>query len=113
MNYFIDYITTYANVNKKGKELQGYIRQFDRHLIANEVSLDALKFDIENQIDILNEKYPRSRCISLTPFSNAKGGQWTICVKDNPDDVVCIISYQKVLGYYNFADKVDDLLKIK
>ena len=29
MNYFIDSITTYANVNKKGKELQAYVRQFD------------------------------------------------------------------------------------
>ncbi|TCO88125.1 hypothetical protein EV202_1278 [Bacteroides heparinolyticus] len=113
MNYFIDYITTYANVNKKGKELQMYVQQFNHHLIAHEVSLDALKCDIEHQIDVLNEKYPRSRYIHLVPFSDAKGGQWTICVKDNPDDVVCIISYQKVLGYYALADRVDDLVKIK
>ena len=113
MNYFINSITTYANVNKKGKELQAYIRQIDRHLIANEVSLDALKCDIEHQIDVLNEKYPHSRCITLMPFRFPKDGQWIIRVKDNPDNVVCIISYQKVLGYYNFTDKVDDIVKIK
>lgn len=113
MNYFIDSITTYANVNKKGKELQAYVRQFDRHLIANEVSLDALKCDIEHQIDVLNEKYPHSRCITLMPFRFPKDGQWIIRVKDDPDNVVCIISYQKVLGYYALADRVGDLVKIK
>lgn len=113
MNYFIDYITTYANVNKKGKELQMYVQQFNYHLIAHEVSLDALKCDIEHQIDVLNEKYPRSRCITLVPHSNTKGGRWTICVKDNPDDIVCVICYQKVLGYYHFTDKVDDFFNIK
>lgn len=112
MNYFIDSITTYANVNKKGKELQAYIRQIDRHLIANEVSLDALKCDIEHQIDVLNEKYPRSRCITLVPYSDAKGGQWTICVKDNPDDVVCMIFYEKVLGYYAMAEQIEEFDKI-
>lgn len=112
MNYFIDSITTYANVNKKGKELQAYVRQFDRHLIANEVSLDALKCDIEHQIDVLNEKYPHSRCITLMPFRFPKDGQWDIRVKDNPDDVVCIIFFQKVLGYYSLGEQIEEFDKI-
>ena len=33
MRYFIDNIKTYANVNKKGRALQIYVQQFDRHLI--------------------------------------------------------------------------------
>lgn len=55
MNYFIDNIKTYSNVNKKGRGLQIFVQQFDRHLIANECSLDALKCDIEHQIKIINE----------------------------------------------------------
>ena len=39
MRYFIDNIKTYANVNKKGRALQIYVQQFDRHLIADECSL--------------------------------------------------------------------------
>lgn len=57
MSYFIDNIKTYANVNKKGRALQIYVQQFDRHLIANECSLDALKCDIEHQIKIMNERF--------------------------------------------------------
>lgn len=60
MRYFIDNIKTYASVNKKGRALQIYVQQFDRHLIADECSLDALKCDIEHQIKVMNEKYPRS-----------------------------------------------------
>ena len=50
MYFFIDNIKTYASVNKKGRELQLFVRQFDRHLIADKCSLDALKCDIEHQI---------------------------------------------------------------
>lgn len=55
MHYFIDNIKTYASVNKKGRELQIFVQQFDRHLIADECSLDALKCEIEHQIKIINE----------------------------------------------------------
>lgn len=74
MNYFIDNIKTYSNVNKKGRALQIFVQQFDRHLIANECSLDALKCDIEHQIKILNEKYPRSRLSGLMYLTTEKMG---------------------------------------
>ena len=74
MRYFIDNIKTYASVNKKGRALQIYVQQFDRHLIADECSLDALKCDIEHQTRVMNEKYPRSRLVRLEVYENAKGG---------------------------------------
>lgn len=72
MRYFIDNIKTYASVNKKGRALQIYVQQFDRHLIADECSLDALKCDIEHQIKVMNEKYPRSRPVRLEVYENAR-----------------------------------------
>lgn len=113
MYYFIDNIKTYASVNKKGKALQLYVQQFDRHLIADECSLDALKCDIEHQIKIMNEKYPRSRPVLLNVHDNGKSGQWTILVEHDSDSIVCIISYEKVLGYYTLADKINELTKLK
>ena len=112
MRYFIDNIRTYASVNKKGRALQIYVQQFDRHLIADECSLDALKCDIEHQIKVMNEKYPRSRPVRLEVYENAKGGQWTILVEHDSDSIVCIISYEKVMGYYTLADKIDQFAKI-
>lgn len=112
MHYFIDNIKTYANVNKKGRELQIFVQQFDRHLIADECSLDALKCDIEHNINIMNEKYPRSRPVLLKVFDNGKDGQWTILVEHDSDSIVCIISYEKVLGYYSLGSKIREFTKI-
>lgn len=112
MHYFIDNIKTYSSVNKKGRALQIFVQQFDRHLIADECSLDALKSDIEHKIKIMNEKYPRSRPVQLNVFDNGKDGQWTILVKNDSDSIVCIISYEKVLGYYSLANKIDEFTKI-
>lgn len=111
MHYFIDNIKTYASVNKRGRELQIFVQQFDRHLIADECSLDALKCEIEHQIKVMNEKYPRSRPVLLKVFDNGKAGQWTILVENDSDSIVCIISYEKVLGYYTLAEKVDEFTK--
>ena len=107
MSYFIDYVKTYANVNRKGRELQLYAEQFDRHLIEDESSLLALKCDIENRIMMMNEKYPRSRPVRLNVFSDGRTGQWTILVEHDSDSIVCIISYKKVLGCYA-ANKMND-----
>ena len=107
MSYFIDYVKTYANVNRKGRELQLYAEQFDRHLIEDESSLLALKCDIEHRIMMMNEKYPRSRPVRLNVFSDGRTGQWTILVEHDSDSIVCIISYKKVLGCYA-ANKMND-----
>ncbi|MFR8943933.1 MAG: hypothetical protein ACLVIA_16805 [Bacteroides eggerthii] len=108
MSYFIDYIKTYANVSRKGRELQIYVQQFERHLIEDENSLKALEHDIECRITAMNEKYPRSRPVRLDVFDDGRVGQWTILVEYDSDSIVCIISYKKVLGCYaanNMNDK--------
>lgn len=88
MSYFIDYIKTYANVNRKGRELQIYVQQFEHYLIEDENSLKALKYDIERRIMVMNEKYPRSRPVRLDVFSDDRTGQWTILVEHDSDSIV-------------------------
>lgn len=112
MQYFIDTITTYRSVNQKGHELQQYVCQFEQRLIADELSLDAMKCDIEHQIKFLNEKYPRSHPICLESYSNGSHGQWSVYVKGNTDKVVCIIHYKNVLGYYKFSEKNTEMEKM-
>lgn len=100
MSYFIDYIKTYANVNRKGRELQIYVQQFEHCLIDDENSLKALKYDIECRIMAMNGKYPRSRPVRLDVFDDGRAGQWSILVEHDSDSIVCTISYKKVLGCY-------------
>lgn len=112
MQYFIDNITTYRPINQKWIELQAYVCQFEQRLIANELSLDALKFDIKHQVKFLNEKFPRTLPIRLESYSNGTHGQWSVYVAGNTDKAVCIIHYKKVMGYYAMADKIDSFKQI-
>lgn len=105
MNYFIDYITTYSSVNKKAREIQAIVNQYNQCLIDGDVSLDALKCEIECQIGTANEKYPRTLPLRLDSYEHSAGGVWTIRENSNGERVVCRISYKKVLGVYSFSEK--------
>lgn len=60
----------------------------------------------------MNEKYPRSRPVLLKVFDSGRDGQWTILVENDSDSIVCIISYEKVLGYYSLGSKIREFTKI-
>ena len=48
--YFIDYIKTYSNNNNKGRELQQFIGKYVQRLVKDDLSMDALKAEIEQEI---------------------------------------------------------------
>lgn len=103
MSYFIEYIRTYANVNKKGMKLQEFVQQFEDFLIPDELSLDALKSALEMTVDLMNAKYPRSMPVYLTRSGGGSHFQWHIQVKDRPDAYVCVISFKRVRGIYQYS----------
>lgn len=103
MSYFIEYIRTYANVNKKGMKLQEFVLQFGYFLIPDELSLDALKSELEAAIETMNAKYPRTMPVYLTHAGAGNHFQWYIQVKDRPYDYVCVISFKRVRGIYQYS----------
>lgn len=103
MSYFIEYIRTYANVNKKGMKLQEFVLQFGYFLIPDELSLDALKSELKSAIETMNAKYPRTMPAYLTHAGAGNHFQWYIQVKDRPYDYVCVISFKRVRGIYQYS----------
>ena len=103
--YFIDHIKTYSNTNNKGRELQQYIGQFLQRLVKDDLSMDALKAEIENEIERLNKAYPRTQPLSLTTYKSVSRGQWTVWVKSNCDKMVFVLNWLEVLGTYSFNEK--------
>lgn len=103
--YFIDYITNYSAFNKKGKELQDYIRQFNQRFVPDDLSMDAFKADVENEIASLNEKYPHTIPMELDHYNKGVYGAWMVRVKGYNDKVVFILSWKKVLGTCQFNEK--------
>lgn len=102
--YFIDYIINCSAFNKKGKELQEYIRQFNQRLVPDDLSMDAFKADVEKEIASLNEKYPRTIPMELDHYNNGGYGAWMARVKGHDDKVVFILSWKKVLGTFHFNE---------
>lgn len=103
MNYFIEYIGTYSNVNKKGMELQEFVQQFENFLIPDELSLDALKSELKSAIETMNAKYPRTMPVYLTHAGAGNHFRWDILVEGRPELCVCVISIKKVRGIYQYS----------
>ncbi len=102
--YFIDYIKTYSNTNNKGRELQQFIGQFSQRLVKDDLAMDALKTDIEQEIERLNKAYPRTQSLLLTNYKSVARGQWTVWVKGNCDKMVFVLHWLEVLGTYQFNE---------
>lgn len=111
--YFIDHIKTYASTNNKGRELQQYIEQFTQRLVKDDLAMDALKVDIEQEIERLNKAYPRTQPLVLDSYKGRDYGQWTAWVKENSDKIVFILDWKEVLGTYRFNEHVEKKLEQK
>lgn len=110
MQYFIDYITTYRNVNRKGRELQEFIARFTQRLIPDQLSLDAMKTDIEHEIDRLNKAYPHTKTLELKVYRGDGYSQWCAHVKGNLDDLVFVLSCKDVFGIYRYCEQLQQNL---
>lgn len=106
--YFIDYIKTYSNTNNKGRELQQYIGQFLQRLVKDDLSMDALKAEIEKEIERLNKAYPRTQPLVLNVHRYTGYGQWTAWVDGNSDKIVFLLSWKKVFGTYLYNWKMEE-----
>lgn len=96
--YFIHHIQIYANVNRKGKEMIEFISGLNSFLIPDNISLDALKASVEAKVKELNEKYPKLKPIRFRQH------ECSFRVDVDEYNVVFILTYSKVRGYYLFSE---------
>lgn len=108
--YFIDYIniSSYSNTNKKGRELQLFISRFKQLLIKDDLGLDALKAEIERETERLNKANPRTKPFVINFYSNENSGECFASVDGNDDKVVFYLTWQAVLGTYQFCEKKEE-----
>lgn len=107
MTFFVHHVQTYMNVNNKGKEMCEYVQGFERMIITDDASLDAMKCEIEEKVKALNEKYPRMKPLTYgADFFDGSSGQVTVRVENDYYKPVCFLSYKKVRGTYSFSERV-------
>lgn len=102
MMYFIHYLKTYAATNKKGRELNEFISQFQDTLVYGELSLDSLKQEIQTKVAELNNKYPK---VKKFIFSETDG-QWYVKPYESTDSYIFTLSFSKVRNTYRFAEQL-------
>ena len=110
MKYFIETVKIYRNVNKKGEELQAFVTPMELHLIADELSLDAMKSDIRNKIEQLNQAYSRARALTMDESRHLQGMVWSIHVQGDSDKIIAMVCVKKVRGIYRFSEKLHALI---
>lgn len=102
MMYFIHYLKTYAATNKKGRELNEFISQFQDTLVYGDLSLDSLKQEVQTKVTELNAKYPGVKELVF----NETDSQWSVKPKESADSYVFVISFSKVRNTYRFAEQL-------
>lgn len=102
MMFFIHYLKTYSTTNKKGRELNEFMSKFADTLISDELSLDALKQEVQKKVAELNSKYPK---VQEFVFSD-RFGQWSVKPDNGIDSYIFILTFSKVRSTYKFMEAV-------
>ena len=61
--------------------------------------------ECEKRLERLNKAYPRTQPLVLNVHRYTGNGQWTAWVDGNSDKIVFLLSWETVLGTYEFAEK--------
>ena len=61
MMYFIERVNTWKATNQKVAELNNYVKQYDKTLIVDDISRDALVEELRHKVEELNEAYPKTK----------------------------------------------------
>lgn len=104
MMYYIEMPKTWRAANRKCGDVLEFIKQFEHCLIASDLSLEALIFEIRHKVDELNKAYPRTKKLVVTGgaedrriycFPEGRGAEY---------EYVFIIDANPVRRTYQFAE---------
>lgn len=106
MMFFVHSLSTYAAKNRAWLKLLEWIKQFEYILIPDEVSLDALKLSIEEQISQINSEHPKLKQITFSSSLSPQTGQLSarVMTASGTPDLVFIMSICQVRGTYQFSE---------
>ena len=108
MDYY--FLMTYYTQpkNKKQTAVVDYCQRFEKILALNRSAIDAMHAELKILCDKLNKKFPKSRkiCVVQNPFSES----FTIKEEGNVHNDVFRITATKVLGTYEFSEKIEQKL---
>lgn len=115
MKFFVYSLLTYAAKNRACLKLVDWIKQFEYMLIQDEVSLDALKFSIEERINQINSEHRKLKQIVFGYYVSDGTIQISarVMTASGTPDQVFIMSICRVKGIFQFSEKNTPKLDVK
>ena len=107
MMYYIEMPKTWRAAIRKCEEVQEFIKKFEHSLIADDLSFDAIIFEIRHKVDELNDAYPRTKklvvtggtkCNRIYCFPEGRGCDYEYVFIIDANPVRKTYSYAKLLG---------------
>lgn len=115
MIFFVSSLTTYSAKNRAWLKLVDWIKNFEHVLIQDEVSLDALKLTIENQVKLINAEHPKLKQISFDSYMSGRTGQMSARVTSGAGtpDLVFIMDICRVRSTFQFSEDNAPKIEVK
>lgn len=115
MKFFVYSLLTYAAKNRACLKLIDWIKQFEYMLIQDEVSLDALKFSIEERINQINSEHRKLKQIVFGYYVSDGTIQISarVMTASGTPDLVFILDVCRVKGIFQFSEHTTPKLDMK
>jgi hypothetical protein len=108
MLYFVQTFNTYSPKNRACKKLIDFVQKFERVLIKDELSLDALKEEIRIKVDEINAEHPKLKKIRFSASNIGGGAQRIDASVDNMgcSDYVFFMDICRIRSIYQFSERI-------
>lgn len=106
MKWFVNHAFSYAPINAKAKELGQWVESYKQTLFPNDLSKDAFIQEARLELNLLNDKYPKTKPFVLDfDDSDVRGPiRLSFSVKDDIK-TVSYIDIVMVLKEFHFTEK--------
>lgn len=108
MRFFVQHLSTYAPKNRAWKKVTDYVMKFERVLIPDEISRDALVEELRLKTEEINAQHPKLKPIRFSAGS-LDGTSFRVSAsvdKCGCPDSVFTLDIVKVRSIYQFNENV-------
>lgn len=98
-NAFFITVTNLRGNNRKIDRLNEYLDSWHHALLTNVEARDVFVKDMEYNVDMLNDSFPKSRKLHCRKCDNASGDVYVLIGIDGTD-IACTITFNKARRFY-------------
>lgn len=113
MRFFVQHLSTYAPKNRAWKKFIDYVTKFERVLIPDEVSRDALVEELRLKTEEINAQHPKLKPIRFSA-GNLDGTSFRVSAsvdKCGSPDTVFFLDIVKARSIYQFSESVKGVIE--